>query len=71
MCKKWLKLNQKFCEEYDTKIITCKNKKCKRTLYPYFVHTDTNCDYMCYICNRDGTIKYSCFSCKHKIEIEI
>ena len=66
MCKKWLKLDKKYCEEYDTKIITC--KKCKKNLSPYFVHSYFyDCDYTCYICNKDGTIKYSCFSCRHKI----
>jgi hypothetical protein len=67
MCKKWLQLDKKIANEYEAKIIKCKNEKCKRILHPYFVHTDIDSNYTCYICNKDGTIKYSCFHCKHKI----
>ena len=65
MCRKWLALDNKRISEYDAKIITC---KCRRILYPFFVHCKIDNDYTCYICDKSGYIINFCFSCKHKIK---
>jgi hypothetical protein len=69
MCKKWIKLDIKRIREYDAKIITCRS--CRRILYPFFVHSNIDSHYNCYLCDKSGYITYFCFSCKHKTEPEI
>jgi len=65
MCNKWILIDDKIIEEYDTSIINC--LKCNRILYPYFLHSFNKnilSYYTCYICGKDGNIKHFCLTCK-------
>ena len=64
MCTKWILLDENMCKEYEVKCITCKNCG-KYTSKPYFIH-DIYGDWLCFKCNKEGSLIYFCLYCKHK-----
>ena len=61
-CVKWLRIPRDQMGSYDVSIKKCRVCDQKK-LMPYLVHNVESCDYDCYQCGKDVSVRYLCHNC--------